>query len=295
MDVIIGLVGAKFSGKSHFVATLLDRLEGPVGRAFAASLLHIDDATVTRRMREFQEPLCHGLELPVTDPDAPPLLYNLTVAAPGHRGGYRRVTLVLCDTAGENFDKQDDITERTKFLSCASGLIFLVDPLQTTVVRQVLPATVKRPAQMTAPNVILGRVMQELSKRGLIDVISRGRKRKLAMPVAVAFAKCDTLRDARIIDSHCLWSQDIRHESRYDLSLHNDVSGMFSEYMHQWDLTAWNTIRTHFERFAFFGVSATGCASDEQGRYARIAPWRVEDPLLWLLYQLGVISGSHAQ
>ena len=61
-DCIIGLVGAKFSGKSHFVATLLDRLEGPVGKAFDASLLHIDDATVTRRMRKFQEPLRVMLE-----------------------------------------------------------------------------------------------------------------------------------------------------------------------------------------------------------------------------------------
>jgi Double-GTPase 2 len=289
-DVIIGLVGAKFSGKSHFVATLLDRLEGPVGRAFDASLLHVDDATVTRRTREFQEPLRHGLELPVTDPDAPPLLYNFTVQ--GNRGGYRHVTLVLCDTAGENFDKQDDVTERTRFLSCASGLIFLVDPLQTTPVRQVLPTTVKFPQQMTAPNVILGRVVQELTKRGSIDVASRGRKRKLAMPVAAAFTKCDTLRDTCVIDPHCLWSQDIHHEGRYDLSLHHDVHGMFSEYMNQWDLAVWNTIRTHFATFAFFGVSATGCSSDEKGRYARIAPWRVEDPLLWLLYQLGIIPGS---
>lgn len=291
-DVIIGLVGAKFSGKSHFVAALLDRLEGPVGQAFDASLMHIDDTTVTRRTREFQEPLCNGLELPVTDPDAPPLLYNFTVTGQGHHGGYRHVTLVLCDTAGENFDKQDDITERTKYLSCASGLIFVVDPLQTTPVRQALPATGKLPNQMTTPNVILGRVVQELTRRGLIDVDSRGRKRKLATPVAIAFAKCDTLRDAYVIDPHCLWSQDIRHAGCYDLSLHNDVNGMFSEYMHQWDLAAWNTIRTHFDNFAFFGVSATGCASDEKGRYARIAPWRVEDPLLWLLYQLGVIPGS---
>jgi hypothetical protein len=212
------------------------------------------------------------LELPVTDHDAPPLLYNFTVTVQGNRGGSRHVTLVLCDTAGENFDKQDDVTERTNYLSCASGLIFVVDPLQTTPVRQALPATVKLPNEMTPPNVILGRVVRKLTKRGLIDVGSRGRQRKLATPVAVAFTKCDTLREARLIDPHCLWSQDIRHEGRYDRSLHNDVNGMFSEYMNQWDLAAWNTIRTHFENFAFFGVSATGCSSDEKGRYARIPP-----------------------
>jgi hypothetical protein len=288
-DLIIGLIGAKYSGKSHFVATLLERLEGPVGYAFGASLLHIDDETVTRRRQEFQEPLRNGFELRVTDPYAPPLLYNLTIAQGNHEGN-RSVTLAFCDTAGENFDTQDDVTQKTKYLSCAAGLIFLIDPLQTREVRQALPSTVRLPPleEMAEPNVILGRVIPELTKRGLINI---SKNRKLTTPVAVAFTKCDILRDAGLIDSHCLWNQDIHHEGYYDLSLHNDVNGMFSEYVRQWSPAAWNTISTHFADFAFFGLTATGCSSDQNGRYPRIAPWRVEDPLLWLLYRLGVIPG----
>ena len=42
--------------------------------------------------------------------------------------------------------------------------------------------------------------------------------------------------------------------------------------------------------YAFFGVSATGCASNKTTHlYPFVSPWRVEDPLMWLLAELGVI------
>jgi hypothetical protein len=201
--------------------------------------------------------------------------------------------LALCDTAGENFNTQDDVTQKTKYLACASGLLFLLDPLQTVPVRQSLPSTVKLPQidAMADPQVVLGRVVAELQNRGLIDTSGH---RKLTIPVAIVLTKCDILRDNRLIDFRCLWNQDVHHEGAYDLSLHNDMNGMFSELVKEWSRPAWNIIQTRFARVAFFGVTATGCSSDAQGRYPKIAPWRVEDPLLWLLHQLGVISSSEA-
>jgi hypothetical protein len=42
----------------------------------------------------------------------------------------------------------------------------------------------------------------------------------------------------------------------------------------------------------FFAVSATGQASDESGTYPSITPYRCLDPILWILYELGIIGGS---
>jgi hypothetical protein len=65
------------------------------------------------------------------------------------------------------------------------------------------------------------------------------------------------------------------------------------EQMLRWNQRAYNTVKTRFSRHAFFGVSATGCASDKDThRYKYISPWRVEDPLLWLLAELGVIPAQ---
>jgi len=50
-------------------------------------------------------------------------------------------------------------------------------------------------------------------------------------------------------------------------------------------------IVVNFQDYAFFGVSATGCAA-VNGEYPRVDPIRVEDPLLWLLYRLGVIDAT---
>jgi hypothetical protein len=288
-------MGTKFSGKSHFVATLLDRLEGPVSTSFNAALLQIDDLTALRRRQEFQGPLRNRRELRVTPLDVPPLLYNFTIGGYNERNGSRSVTLALCDTAGDNFNTQQDVIEKTKYLSCAAGLLFLIDPLQTKTVRQSLPHTVKMPPDPESiesnPNELLARVIQALQLQGAVH---NNRSSRLTIPVAIVLTKCDILRDAGLIDPRCLWNQDLYHEGVYDLSLHNDVNGTFSELVKAWSEPTWASIQRHFANVAFFGLTATGCASDEQGHYAKIAPWRVEDPLLWLLFQLGVISGSNA-
>jgi hypothetical protein len=49
-------------------------------------------------------------------------------------------------------------------------------------------------------------------------------------------------------------------------------------------------VRLGFRTHAFFGVSATGCEIDPATRrYPQVLPWRVEEPLLWLLATFGVI------
>jgi hypothetical protein len=112
----------------------------------------------------------------------------------------------------------------------------------------------------------------------------------LSIPVAVALTKCDVLRDAGLIDANRLWSTDKRHIGYFDTEAHEDMVGMMGEYFQRWAPGAYRNIQQRFSRHAFFGVSATGCASDQATRrYKFISPWRVEDPLLWLLAELGVI------
>lgn len=68
------------------------------------------------------------------------------------------------------------------------------------------------------------------------------------------------------------------------------MNGMMGEHIGGWSRKAYNIVRARFPRHAFFGVSATGCASDKATRrYRYVSPWRVEDPLLWLLAELGAI------
>jgi hypothetical protein len=285
-SLVIGLIGAKFSGKSHYIAALVQRLEGQVGNDLQAALLPVTDETSERYRQEFFDPLFRNrLELSLTVGTPAPLIYDFTLD--GHLWGEkdnRSVTLALYDTAGENFDSPSAVQQMVKYVGVASGVMLLIDPLQLPAVREALPATVRLP-EVEDPNAIIGRVLRELEGgRVLVE------NAPLATPVAVVLTKCDVLRDAGLIEPNRLWCTDERHVGYFHKDLHADVSGMMGEYVRRWSPAVYNTVARRFAHFAFFGVSATGCASDSgTRRYKYISPWRVEDPLLWLLAEVGVI------
>ena len=288
-SLVIGIIGAKFSGKSHYIAALIDRLEGQTGLDMHAGLFALTDETTDRYQREFRDPLFgRKLELPVTVGTPPPLIYDLVLdGALFDQQRHRAVTLALYDTAGENFDDPATVQKMVRYLRVASGVIFLIDPLQCPPVREAVPASVPLPnlELMAEPNEVLNRVLTELQDNKLL--VASG---PLTIPVAVVLTKCDVFRDHGLIDLNRQWNTDKRHISSFDLQAHDDMNGMMGEYVQQWSTKAYATVTSRFPRHAFFGVSATGCASNRMTRrYPFVSPWRVEDPLLWLLADLGVI------
>jgi hypothetical protein len=289
-SLIIGLIGAKFSGKSHYIASLIAQLENQVGADMQAALLPVTDETQERYRREFYNPLFkNSLELAMTVGTPPPLIYDLTLdGRQWNEKQHRAVTLALYDTAGENLQDAAVARQMVQYLREASGIIFLVDPLQVPAVREMLPSTVQ-PPQLdadAAPYQIIANVLQLLERGKVLQA-----NEPVSIPVAVVLTKCDVLAETGLIEPNRLWSTEKRHVGFYDSQAHNDMSGMMAEYFQRWNREAYNNIRLRFARHAFFGVSATGCASDPQTRrYKFISPWRVEDPLLWLLSELKVIQ-----
>ncbi len=45
-----------------------------------------------------------------------------------------------------------------------------------------------------------------------------------------------------------------------------------------------------FSKSKFFAISATGHAPGQNGLYPAIDPCRCLDPILWILYQLGIVQ-----
>jgi hypothetical protein len=284
-SMIIGLVGAKFSGKSHYVASLIQRLSGQAGTDLHASILPVTRETPERYRTEFYEPLYKNYEeLPFTVGTPPPLIYNLTFD--GRLYGEqenRAVTLALYDTAGENFNDPDTVRRMVRYLSVASGVMFLVDPLQLDGVHEALEKRMDLP-EREDPCEILKRVLHELQDS---HVLAGGGR--LPAPAAVVLTKADLLHDARLIEPNRLWCTDKRHVGRFDLQAHRDMSGMVGEYVQRWHPALYNLVSKRFAHQAFFAASSTGCASDRVKRYRFVSPRRVEDPVWWLLAELGVI------
>ncbi len=294
-DLVIGMIGAKYSGKSHYVASLVDRLQGRASRDMYSSLLPLNDETITRYKDDFYKPLFENhLELDATAGVPPPLMYDLSFDSRlwnNDSGNSLSVTLALYDTAGENFDDKQSVRHLVQYLRVASGVILLVDPLQSRTMQDFLPPDLRSETRIANadPLDIISRVIGVLKEKQVV-----GDDGVFAKPVAMVMTKCDVLRQCGLLPENRLWAMDERHIGRFRRDIHDDMSGMMGEQLQRWNLPAYQAVRHHFPCHAFFGVSATGCAPDSRGRFPYVSPWRVVDPLFWILSELGVIPVSES-
>ena len=293
-NLSIAVIGAKGSGKSHFVAMLIHRLKD-MAKEFGTSLMPLTQKTSDRYEEDFWNPLMNGCTIASTQPDEqanPPLLYSLQLPGKGNR----RVMLTFFDTAGESFQNGEGMGAIKRYIYKASGLICLLDPLQLGDIRLALQEA--------------GHTEEELppQKDGLVKirdtgniiecvwrVIDEGRGlngKAVDIPLAVAFSKMDFVPDAgRTARAMC---NKLRRGTRHRGVFHEGEFREIDELMRAWvdEVDERRTILqgvTRFRRTGFFGFSALGSNPVGERLGEPLAPWRVEDPLLWILAQKGWI------
>jgi hypothetical protein len=169
----------------------------------------------------------------------------------------------------------------------AAGVIFVVDPLQSVQVRDVLPPNTPLPDlnEESSPQAIIGRIQSVLEGQQILT------GSRFATPMAITMTKCDVLAKCKLIPPGDLWHSSMVHEGRFNNKLHKSIESSMHGLFERFEPSAHHNIRVIFPNHAFFGVSATGCSANPiSGHYDRVAPWRVEDPLLWLLAKLKVIT-----
>jgi len=287
-SLMIGIVGASQTGKTHFVTSLIEQLGTVVGERFMAGLVAVDDVTTKRFVNELKGPLFRDhRDLGMTVGAQPPLIYNLTF-----RGSIwkeklpRSVTLALYDTAGESMRTEAEIRAVAAYLRVAAGVIFIVDPLQCESIRDTMPpdSSLPEPNEESTPANIIGRIQNLLEDQNIL------RTNQFATPIAFTMTKCDALLSAGRIEANDPWNSTRTHKRSFDRALHENIESSMRRMFQSLEPQAYNNIQVMFPNHAFFGVSATGCSKDVRtNRFARVSPWRVEDPLLWLLSQLNVI------
>lgn len=275
---IVALIGAKESGKSTYIATLIHELKNRVGAEFGLSVVECDDTTRRRYHQEFATPLFDRRTMvSLTQSSGAvlnhPLLYTITAGRRHRRWGRNpAVTMVLFDNAGEDFTSEDAVARNLAYLGAADAVIFLVDP-----------GTLRDGVGLD----VVARVTEHLR------VHHRVRNGvPLPVPMAVALSKVDTLRPEVPRNSRLLQPRPPsgRLDAADRVAVHEEIRALLDLWQsRQLDLF----ISHNYRKYGLFGLSALGNEPvDQMVDPVGVQPHRVEDPVLWLLGEFGVLTGT---
>ncbi len=289
---IIAVIGGRSSGKSNFIAALVHTLENRVGANFNAGVRAMGDSTRTRYEEDFYGPLFRNHRvIPPTvaaTVDARtkiPMVFRITFDGPGQRSA---ANLVLFDTAGEDMQSLDTLSTEARYICFADALIFLLDPLQIEAVRQQVGPTIPLPAADPGaePIAIIERLRDLYERQFQLKATEKIKK-----PVAFTLAKIDTLLP--IIDPGSGLHHTGEHFGAINVGDIESIHTEISAYLQTWMGSRMeNLARTNFGNYRYFGVSSFGKMPAADNTIGAISPIRVEDPVLWILHDLGLIKSK---
>src|SRR5579884_143512 len=248
---IIAIIGGSNTGKSHYIASLITRLQHVVGGNFNFAVSMLGDGTRERWQRDFYTPLFENKHvlLPTQRSTVDtivktPLIFRLTFQ---DGRNIRALNISFFDTAGEDMSKLqvDALSVEARYICKADGLIVLLDPLQIESVRQQVPSYIQLPSPdpMARPEFIVGR-LRELME----GYHNLSGSKKIPIPVAFTFSKVDTLRSIVAPDSAIL--QHSTHYGELDLPDVQSVSTEIGNYVQAWiNISFYNEIQYKFANY----------------------------------------------
>ena len=292
-DCMVAMIGAKGAGKTNYIGALINELKSRVCGQFNGAITELDDQTGERYERDYWKPL---FEMHVVIDQTPsartniqvryPLVYRLNLAKQAFVRTQRKIVgLTLFDTAGEDLATTETTTTEARYIASANGVIMLLDPLQLRGVRSELNGTVPLPPENEHQGEIVRRAAELIRRENRL-----GPHSKIKTPIAVAFSKFDALRP--ILHEPVLLRSNA-HDGYLDLNAVDQAHFLLRAYVEKWagqNLIA--QLDESFEHWRFFGVSALGSPPVGRTLPLGVAPFKVEDPLLWLLYKNGAINGQ---
>lgn len=288
-DHSIAVIGGRGTGKGHYIATLIHRLENETGTQFGFSLGMLGDQTRQRFENDYRTPLIRNKELLQPTPSATidasvksPMIFRLTTQA-----GTSAINISFFDSAGEDMKSLDAMSSEARYICSAAGIIFLLDPLQIDAVRQKLPPA-SLPLRDVAgePVYIVERLRELFERQGGLAAT-----KKIKTPVAFVLSKVDTLFP--IIDRASALRGTGGHFGAFKLTDAESVNTEVQNYLDSWMGAGFsNRVRSGFAQYKFFGVSSLGRQPDGRGQLESVSPIRVEDPFLWLMHLLGQVKAS---
>lgn len=299
---LIGMVGGKDAGKTVYTTVLAHELRHNIRRRFAADIWFAGDqqgghGSVSNWLTNYEQSLFTKNTLfPATDaaPDGIKIPLVLQWRQPGRnligREMYRTTTLSFYDAAGEDMTSQEFVNAQ-QYLASADGLIVLLDPFQLTGSHDRIAVPDSSRQDSEPPLNVLTRITKLLR-----DSHGVSASRKISIPIAVVFSKIDAFY-RMLGDGHPLLRQPDAGPF-YNEANGRDTDEHLRALMTELDADDIDAhLRSHYKKFRYFAVSSLGAEPNYDDKTidpGGVRPFRVDEPLLWLLGLFKIIGKSSA-
>lgn len=280
---IVSIVGAKSSGKSYYVASLLRQIHesGMLARYYQASTMWLMDSkdqyntryksSIDRHMRLKGS----NLETNIVK-DNPPLL--LEVKFPKAKNSK---VFSFFDAAGENFEDLRVVDAIRPYLAHSSAIIMILDPMQVVKLRIAIDK--QFPGLGTPSESSFTEVLRR-TKEIICEELKLNPQKKVNIPLCIAISKWDlVLNTPGLVPEGLMVSkQNLQNTSSYDPGITETASQELRSLMMDWEANLVTTVDDNFSSVKFFAFSAWGLVNSVTNTVPELAPYRVEEPMLWI-------------
>ena len=276
----IALIGAKASGKSNYMAVLINEICKKMTSNFNCTL----DISCSEESKRYYDEYYYspvyeeGRAVNATDLGEPPLIFPLRFM--DSRGRIKNVaTLTFYDASGDSLDSVDDMDIYNRYIPNSKGIILFVDPLQIPSIRNQLQGKTPLTPIYTDAVEILSRVINYI--RSVKNI-----KGAINIPLALVVPKMDVLEQFNIVPPNSCLREESEHLKRGRLVL-SDFEKTNTEMLgilESWYGKEIVLMMKQFSKYSILGLSALGgVPNGNKLSTDEIHPRRVLDPLLWLL------------
>jgi hypothetical protein len=291
-NLTIAIIGDTFSGKSHYIAALIDQLKRVQLPERFFSVLPADPEIEERYHSLFYRPLFKNQQqmLPtrqVVSMINEPLIYQIDFGETADRPR-RRINLLIYDASGEELATQITLMKYKSHILNARAIIFLADPW-------AMPNFVDRLAHNLRPDsaAVTGRISSQV----LASVVQTfqfhnselAAANEFPLPIAITLSKADLIEYLPVIGP--------KYKFLADLANQRIPNASDTEIIDEWVRKLLGDIKEDqllgitrgFRSAKFFAISATS-SSASKGKYNSVKPHRCLDPLFWIFRELDILD-----
>jgi len=290
-STIISFVGASQAGKSVYLTSLIHTLKTVTSHNFDVFCTPITNEVGWRFKYDYEDPLIengHLLDPTQKERLQEPLIFTFSFAD----GGKPEINIAFFDVAGEGMVDSGYMDIFAAHIRNSSGVMFLVDPQQFKAIGRKVQLMNHLDYDISAASepmeVLSGLVENYIHKQhsGISDIPTAMVLTKSDLLTAMGYEGGYLRQNSRIFSRY-------NHREFFNLTEARIVGYEVDDFIRTADPNFRNALTRRFARLGLFAVSALGAHPDVvHKRVANFAPIRVDEPFLWILYQLGFIDGA---